>query len=252
MTEIFMTQGRVWLFATLFLLAAASPSLADEMRTWTSRDGTASMEARFLRQSGDDVTLILPNGRSQSVKRGFLSEADVAWVDAALEAKAAGGKVDGRVSSTEPNAKIPRALNGRLVDADGKSVTLGADGSAVPKYYLFYYSASWCGPCVAFTPDLVRFYNRMKTSNPELVVVLVPSDRSAEDSLAYMKKARMSFPGVDYDKMNRSGIPDNPGNSIPAMRLTDENGVDLLTTTDTPRSKFLDEAQKLITAKSGS
>jgi len=250
MTEIFMTQGRAWLFAMLFVVAAASPSLADEMRTWTSRDGTASLEARFLRQKGDDVTLILPNGRSQIVKREFLSEADVAWVDAALEAKAASEKVAAGGASGASNAKIPKALNGRLVDADGKAITLGADGSAVPKFYLFYYSASWCGPCVAFTPDLVRFYNRMKTSNPDFVVVLVPSDRSAEDALAYMKKARMSFPGVDYDKMNRSGIPDNPGNTIPAMRLTDENGVDLLTTADTPRSEFLDEAQKLIAAKS--
>jgi len=155
-------------------------------------------------------------------------------------------------SGVTPTAQIPRALNGRLVDADGKPVTLGAEGSVVPKYYLFYYSASWCGPCVAFTPELVRFYNRMKVSNPDFVVVLVPSDQSAEDALSYMEKARMSFPGVDYDKMNRPGIPGNPGNSIPAMRLTDENGVDLLTTADTPRSKFLDATHKLITAKSGS
>lgn len=242
---------RVCLWVVIFVIGSPTLLQATDMRMWTSRDGTATMEARFFRQSGDDVTLILRNGRSQVVKRDMLSEDDVAWIDAELNAKASEEKISLVNASSTSQSKIPKALNGRLLDADGKPITLGADTGVVPKFYLFYYSASWCGPCVAFTPELVRFYNRTKTSNPELVVVLVPNDHSAEEALGYMKKARMTFPGVNFDKLSRSGIPDNPGNTIPAMRLTDEHGADLLTTVDTPRTKFLDEAKKLITTKSG-
>lgn len=232
----------VWILAGFF-----SVGFAQETRVWTSRDGSATMEARFMRQSGDDVTLILPNGRSQMVKRDFLSEADVAWVDSFTDNKELAQSASAS-KGADSNAKIPAALRGRLVDAGGKAVVLGADGGSVPKYYLFYYSASWCGPCVAFTPELVRFYNRMKASNPQLTVVLVPNDNSAEDALAYMKKARMTFPGVDFNKMKGAGLPGNPGNTIPAMRLTDAAGNDLLKTTDVSRDKFLNEARKIVSA----
>lgn len=232
----------------LILFCLVLTASADEPRQWTSRDGSATLTARFFRQSGDDVTLILPNGRSQIVKRDFLSEADIAWIDTTVAEQTQEDQMAS--AGAKATAKIPSALKGQLVDADGKPTNLENAAGLVPKYYLFYYSASWCGPCVAFTPELVRFYNRMKASNPELIVVLVSNDKSGDDALAYMKKARMSFPGVEYEKLSRSGIPRNPGNSIPALRLTDENGTDLLTTTETSRDQFLDEAKKLITAKS--
>ncbi len=232
----------------LILFCLVLTASADEPRQWTSRDESATLTARFLRQSGEDVTLILPNGRSQVVKRDFLSEPDLAWIDATVAEQTQETQM--AAAGAKATAKIPSALKGRLIDADGKPANLENASGLVPKYYLFYYSASWCGPCVAFTPELVRFYNRMKASNPELVVVLVPNDKSGDAALAYMKKSRMSFPGVEFDKLSRSEIPKNPGNTIPALRLTDENGTDLLTTIDTPNNKFLDEAKKLVTTKS--
>jgi thiol-disulfide isomerase/thioredoxin len=232
----------------LILFCLVLTASADEPRQWTSRDGSATLTARFFRQSGDNVTLILPNGRSQVVKRDFLSEADIAWIDASAAEQTQEEQMAS--AGAKATAKIPSALKGRLIDADGKPANLENAAGFVPKYYLFYYSASWCGPCVAFTPELVRFYNRMEASNPELIVVLVSNDKSGDDALAYMKNARMPFPGVEYDKLSRSGIPGNPGNSIPALRLTDENGTDILTTTGTSRDQFLEEAKKLITAKS--
>lgn len=218
------------------------------MRQWTSRDGTATLEARLHRQVGDDITLILPNGRSQVVKRDYLSEADLEWIaqSRAEAPQPASGQPD--PNGADIKAKIPSALEGRLVDASGKPYSLTKDGAGVPKYYLFYYSASWCPPCVRFTPDLVRFYNRMKASNPELLVVLVPSDKSSDAAVAYMKKARMSFPGVDFDQLAKTKIPGNPGNGIPALRLTDADGKDLLTSAEVGRGEFLEEARKLIAA----
>jgi thiol-disulfide isomerase/thioredoxin len=230
-------------------IALSLSAEAQEQRTWTSKDGSATLEARFHKVENDQIIVILPNGRSQALKREFLSEADVEWIDAFSKSKDQKAAVAGGASADAP---IPKALKGNLVDAKGNEVSLGTDGTAIPKYYLFYYSASWCGPCVAFTPDLVRDYKRAKQQVPELEVILVPSDNSADAALAYLKDYRMPWPGLKFSEKGIPGIPGNPTQFIPALRLTDENGVDILTSKDVPRDRFLNEAVKKIrTSKAG-
>ena len=44
-------------------------------------------------------------------------------------------------------------------------------------FVLLYFSAKWCGPCRNFTPRLIEFYNKLKSSkNLEIVFCSLDSD----------------------------------------------------------------------------
>lgn len=225
------TLGIALLSVTLGTLSAA------EMREWTSRDGTSRLTARFFRADAQNVTLILPNGRSQVIARPFLSESDLAWIDTQAATTAGGA------APADPlaDAPIPAALRGHLIDERGRRVDLARNGRT-PKYYLFYYSASWCGPCRAFTPELVRFAKQHKDA--DFTVVLVPSDRTLAEQIAYQKEYDMPWPGLKLG--SRVSIPGNPGRGIPAALLTDADGKTLLSTGSTSRARFLDEAGEIL------
>jgi nucleoredoxin len=93
------------------------------------------------------------------------------------------------------------------------------------KYYALYYSAAWCGPCRAFTPDLVRWYKRNKSKNPEFELIFVSSDRSEEELAKYMKEDDMPWPALAYDKKaSSSTLTKYSGPGIPCLVLIDDKG----------------------------
>jgi nucleoredoxin len=223
----------------------ALPLQAGTPRVWTSKDGSATITATYYKTEAGKVTLILPNGRSQVIDRAFLSDADLAWIDA-NGAPAATSSNGGETSGASASAKIPAALAGKLIDDRGKPASVAKDG-ATPKYYLFYYSASWCGPCHAFTPELIQFYRKMKARKASLAVILFPADRSKEDEIAYMKEMRMPWPGVDFNRLNSREIPRSNWGYIPAMVLVDAQGKRLLEVNDElSRADFLQQTEKIL------
>lgn len=93
---------------------------------------------------------------------------------------------------------------------DGSEIASSAIGSSTN--VLLYFTAKWCPPCRAFTPNLVKY--AMDHPSGDFVVVLVSSDRSRDDMLAYMQSYNMPFVAVDFDKAagvktkwGGSGIP---------------------------------------------
>lgn len=55
------------------------------------------------------------------------------------------------------------------------------------KLVFFYFSASWCPPCRAFTPQLSSFYTTHKEKK-KFEVILVSWDEKKEDFLSYYEK----------------------------------------------------------------
>ena len=58
------------------------------------------------------------------------------------------------------------------------------------KYVGLYFSASWCGPCRSFTPELIKFRNQYQEN---FEVVLIGGDGSPKAQSKYMKKYEMPW-----------------------------------------------------------
>ncbi|XP_068230508.1 nucleoredoxin-like [Palaemon carinicauda] len=69
-----------------------------------------------------------------------------------------------------------------LVDPDGQTV---AYDSIKDSYKALYFSAHWCPPCKAFTPQLVAAYEEIKKKEDSFQIIFVSSDRSEDSWRAY-------------------------------------------------------------------
>lgn len=74
----------------------------------------------------------------------------------------------------------------------------GAAAAVDTRLYLLYFSASWCGPCRAFTPVLKDAYaaSANSASGPTFDVIFVSSDRSQEEYDEY--RATMPWKALPF------------------------------------------------------
>ncbi|HWL53147.1 MAG TPA: thioredoxin-like domain-containing protein [Chthoniobacteraceae bacterium] len=115
------------------------------------------------------------------------------------------------------------SLKGNLVRLEASKLN-PTDAAALDgvKYYAFYYSAHWCPPCRAFTPELVDFYKRNKKKHPQFEIIFVSSDQSDADMKKYMETYHMPWLAVDFAKSKEFQQYAGPG--IPCLVVVDENG----------------------------
>jgi nucleoredoxin len=121
---------------------------------------------------------------------------------------------------------MTRRLAGKLVRLQGGTLQpVEASRLNNVRFYALYYSASWCGPCRQFTPQLVDAYRELKAQYPEFEVVFVSADNSVGDMRDYMKGDRMAWPALKFDASATSGeIMQYCGDGIPCLVLVDEKG----------------------------
>ena len=95
-----------------------------------------------------------------------------------------------------------------------------------PEFYAFYSSASWCGPCRAFSPKLVDFYfvqkELMKRDNFE--IILLSSDDGTSSMSKYMREEKMKWPTVKHSKSRDKILKKFRGSGIPCLVVTDRYG----------------------------
>jgi thiol-disulfide isomerase/thioredoxin len=151
-----------------------------EFRTWTRSDGkTAQLELFSVsdkdgEKAGEFKTR---KGDKAVIKSSALSAADAKLM-------AEWKPTEGSVFDQSLNGNLLKLKDGRL------QPFLGLKRPTT--YYVFYYTASWCGPCQAYTPFLVSFYNQYK--NDSFEIVLITSDDSTRDMEAYAKAKQMPWP----------------------------------------------------------
>ena len=116
-------------------------------------------------------------------------------------------------------ATLEQLIGTELVDAKGNKVETS---SLAGKVIGLYFSASWCGPCKMFTPELVKFRDR---NDEKFEVVFVSSDRSAEDQQEYMKDYDMEWPAIPYDSPLRQELGAKyEVRGIPSLVIVDDQG----------------------------
>lgn len=192
-----------------------------EFRTWTNKDGkTVEMELVSVTEtsSGTMGEFKTRDGRKVNVAVSSFSEADAKILKEWKPAAAAPAAV------ATPSIYDP-FLDGDLVSLKGKSLTSLRDFVKPTKYYLFYYTASWCGPCQKFTPSLVEFYNANKPGNNEFEIILVTSDSDEDSMKEYALEKKMTWPHLKLSKVERFKKEfKHPGTGIPNLVLTDTEG----------------------------
>lgn len=88
----------------------------------------------------------------------------------------------------------------------------------------FYFSANWCPPCRAFTPQLAEIYTLIRKKEPNFEIIFVSSDRSAESYRAYVET--MPWISVPFQQTAvRAELAQLYGiRGIPTLLLLDSNG----------------------------
>lgn len=121
---------------------------------------------------------------------------------------------------------IYSSLSGDLVSLQGGKVKkFDQTPLASTKYYAIYYSAEWCPPCRAFTPDLVKWYNQTKPENPQFELIFVSSDNSEAEMEKYITGDKMPWPALDFKKKrSNQKLTQFAGKGIPCLVLVDAEG----------------------------
>lgn len=190
-----------------------------EFRTWTRNDGkTAELDLVSVTEANGEKSgeFKMRDGRSVTLKASGLTAADAEmlaeWKPAATAA-----------TNAAAASVFDEILDGNLVKLDGKSLKTFKDLKKPTKFYVFYYTASWCGPCQQFTPSLVEFYQKNKNDTFELV--LITSDGEEGDMEDYAASKKMPWPQLklkkadDFKKQFKHGV-----SGIPSVIVCDLEG----------------------------
>jgi len=122
-------------------------------------------------------------------------------------------------------AGFPARFGPHLVSIDGgQPQPFDASSLKNVKYWAFYYSASWCPPCRAFTPRLVDFYNQFKPQHPNFELIFVSRDRDEDSMLAYMNTEAMPWPAVRFGDIATADANEFGSSGIPDLVLVDADG----------------------------
>ena len=135
------------------------------------------------------------------------------------------GNITTNTGTTEPSGKVLpviELIGSSLVDANGGPVS-GAE-LIQKQYLLLYFSAHWCPPCRAFTPQLVNFYNQNKNAN-NFEIILISADRTPEAMRQYMSETAMPWPALSYDSPAKQQLGDElEVKGIPCLVMFNNKG----------------------------
>lgn len=211
---------KTYFYLLLFLLFAGSA--LGEWREWTRNDGkTANL--KLIRVANDEGVLEgvfeMRNGREVTLSGDDLIAGDRQLMkdfrEEAVEPEAVG----------DTESVFDELLDGNLEKLEGRRLRRYQAELKPTKYYLFYYTASWCPPCRKFTPSLVDFYEDTNEQRDEYEIILISSDRDEDAMEEYAKDKSMTWPHLKLSKVERFRKKvKHPGGGIPNLVLTDLEG----------------------------
>lgn len=124
---------------------------------------------------------------------------------------------DAAPAATEISANVS------VAEALNKTKFVTGAPMADAKYYIYVFSASWCGPCRALMPRIVEQYPAMKENKVE--VILISCDQTEEVAKDYVEHYKAGLPGL-YVK--DPGVRNLPGifmpRAIPTAIIVDAKG----------------------------
>jgi thiol-disulfide isomerase/thioredoxin len=130
---------------------------------------------------------------------------------------------------------------------DGKQVDLA---KLKGKVVLIDFWATWCGPCVAEIPNLVKTYNEFHDQGFEIVGIALEGNKDPKRLQAYVARKNMPWPQYTDGLMWKNKIAQRYGiNGVPTMWLIDREGN---LSSLTARINLKNKVKKLLAEKSAS
>ncbi|CAK70728.1 unnamed protein product (macronuclear) [Paramecium tetraurelia] len=91
------------------------------------------------------------------------------------------------------------------------------------KVVVLYFCASWCPPCVNFTPTLVEFYNDVNLETKQLEIIWISYEESEGQFKKYLEE--MPWPAIPYnDKRIQQLVDKYEIKGIPTVTVLRKNG----------------------------
>lgn len=212
-------SGPGLLAVATFLIALGTASA--ETRQWTNAEGK-SITGELKSVTGDTASLLV-GGKKFDIPVASLSAADQTYIKE-WQAAASGTSVDPAKAYDTP---VMQALQSGLVKLKGRELEeFTLEDPAKIEVVAFYSSASWCGPCHAFTPDLAKAYASLKRKYDNFELFLLSADKDRPSWEGYVKEYKMPFPAIDFDMSSGKGALQAGRNSnfIPSIHILARDG----------------------------
>ena len=203
-------------------LSGADPSTCSATARWTDPNPTSSRyEVQFfVKDVTPDWVTATDSATSTAVRkrnlpagpggvvffrwRGFTDKGWGAWSHASDPATA-----------PAPALALVRALGAPTLESHTGAVHTA---SLAGKVVALYFSAHWCPPCRMFTPQLIEYYNTLRSLGKPFEVVFVSADHSAHEFASYFKT--MPWLAIPFDSRARETVPEAHGvRGIPALHI---------------------------------
>lgn len=209
----------------LFILTPIA-LLGEAFLTWDDLLGR-TFEAKVVSVGAQSVKFENREGKQIDFPLGDLKPSSREQVSAWLKTQSEDSDPSGgELQVVHKESVFDRVLIGNLERLKGSRLKRCEDATRPEKYYVFYYTASWCPPCQRFTPELVKWYKSNKNENFELV--LISSDRSEDAMEGYAKDKKMPWPQLKMAKVKDFKGQFNHGvKGIPSVIVCDLEGKNL-------------------------
>ncbi len=122
---------------------------------------------------------------------------------------------------TAPEA-IEKLFGQELRSAEKKTVPTDA---LAGKTVGIYFSAHWCPPCRAFTPELVKFHSELTKKGEAFEIVFVSSDRDEKAMYEYMEEMEMPWLALPFGDDHKQQLSEKYNvRGIPKLVIIDKEG----------------------------
>ena len=169
----------------------------------------------------DDESAVQTSGKSKKKnKKNKKSKKKDAETEAVEEQAA-----EEEETAAKKDKNAPSAVAGALA----KFKVFNGRPNLKADYYIYLYSASWCGYCQQCMPVAVEQYKKIR-GNRKVELILICGDKTPEEGKAYLKSKKLKSPAIMFSELEATQFRGLPGCGLPgfpAITIVDKEGAQI-------------------------
>lgn len=133
----------------------------------------------------------------------------------------AGGKKPKKAKKNKKDADSPKKTQGKpeppaVVQALKNFKMITGKPNTKAEYYVYLYSASWCGYCRECMPVAVEQYKQMRRTR-KVEIILICGDKSESEAKDYIRSCKAKFPSMMFSALQATKFRGLPGCGMPGF-----------------------------------